>query len=170
MNLNELKEKILEKADGGPMVMMKIEMSGDQTREEAEQKFMNANPNAVLLDLEDELMALVPMVPCPVWSRVWVAVHELYRQYGGPEEGGWWYDAGEVVESEPIRVHFDKNRKPFLLPGEEDFLSDLAQKLGADYEFETSYRSSMRPRGRDFQWSISWDPPKNFPNRQPYYE
>ena len=25
-----------------------------------------------------------------------VAVYDVYRQYGGPEEGGWWYDSLEL--------------------------------------------------------------------------
>jgi hypothetical protein len=32
--------------------------------------------------------------------RYVVAVYELDRSYGGPEEGGWWYDTGALV-----RVH-----------------------------------------------------------------
>lgn len=27
----------------------------------------------------------------------WVAVYQVDRQYGGPEEGGWYYDAGTLV-------------------------------------------------------------------------
>lgn len=29
---------------------------------------------------------------------VWVAVYELNRVSGGPEEGGWWYNTGDMVE------------------------------------------------------------------------
>lgn len=29
----------------------------------------------------------------------YVNVYEITRCYGGPEEGGWWYDEGEIVES-----------------------------------------------------------------------
>jgi hypothetical protein len=29
----------------------------------------------------------------------WVAVYETGREYGGPEEGGWWYDTGRLVAS-----------------------------------------------------------------------
>lgn len=28
-------------------------------------------------------------------SQWWVNGYEVYRQYGGPEEGGWWYDEYE---------------------------------------------------------------------------
>lgn len=30
---------------------------------------------------------------------VFVNVHEIDRAYGGPEEGGWWYDCGTAKES-----------------------------------------------------------------------
>ena len=33
---------------------------------------------------------------------IYANVFRVTRQYGGPEEGGWWYDAGEVIGS--IRV------------------------------------------------------------------
>lgn len=37
---------------------------------------------------------------------VWVTVYGRRLCYGGPEEGGWWYDHDEVVESIqlPVRV------------------------------------------------------------------
>lgn len=34
----------------------------------------------------------VPVDPPALWS---VAVYRVERRYGGPEAGGWWYDAGE---------------------------------------------------------------------------
>jgi hypothetical protein len=35
------------------------------------------------------------------WS---VAVYETERRYGGPEEGGWYYDFGHIVNPAKIRV------------------------------------------------------------------
>ncbi len=29
----------------------------------------------------------------------YVNVYEVTRHYGGPEEGGWWYNTGEPIES-----------------------------------------------------------------------
>ena len=26
-----------------------------------------------------------------------IAVYKVYRNYGGPEEGGWWYNSGDLV-------------------------------------------------------------------------
>ena len=40
------------------------------------------------------------------WLRrkgyVLVNVYEVHRCYGGPEEGGWWYDAGHCVRTEIV--------------------------------------------------------------------
>lgn len=33
---------------------------------------------------------------------LYVNVYRVTRHYGGPEEGGWWYDAGEPLASVPI--------------------------------------------------------------------
>ena len=32
----------------------------------------------------------------------YVNVYSVTRHYGGPEEGGWWYNAGEPIESRLI--------------------------------------------------------------------
>ena len=34
---------------------------------------------------------------------LWVNAYVVTRHYGGPEEGGWWYDAGEPLASVPVR-------------------------------------------------------------------
>ena len=30
---------------------------------------------------------------------IYLNTYEVWQAYGGPEEGGWWYDAGEPVQS-----------------------------------------------------------------------
>ena len=38
-------------------------------------------------------------------KRLWyVNVYSMTRHYGGPEEGGWWYNAGEPLASVPVEV------------------------------------------------------------------
>lgn len=34
-------------------------------------------------------------------------VYEVTRYYGGPEEGGWWFDAGEPVASIPFETEHE---------------------------------------------------------------
>jgi hypothetical protein len=42
--------------------------------------------------------------PAEWWS---VAVYRRGRSYGGPEEGGWWYDTGSLTEHRKMRVFED---------------------------------------------------------------
>ena len=42
--------------------------------------------------------------PAEWWS---VAVYNRGRSYGGPEEGGWWYDTGSLTEHRKMRVFED---------------------------------------------------------------
>jgi len=57
---------------------------------------------APILSRMSELIRHYPemSVPSLVSGHVrWVNVYNVTRAYGGPEEGGWWYDEGELVES-----------------------------------------------------------------------
>lgn len=38
-----------------------------------------------------------------------VAIYNEQLAYGGPEEGGWWYDAGEIV-ARPVRYFRDEEQ------------------------------------------------------------
>lgn len=39
-----------------------------------------------------------------MFSGFWfVNVYDRDREYGGPEEGGWWYDTGRFLKSRPCR-------------------------------------------------------------------
>jgi len=57
-------------------------------------------------------------------QRVWVTAYALTRSYGGPEEGGWWYDHAEPLEtvhcrrggSDEVVARLAKAHSPYL-PG-----------------------------------------------------
>jgi len=38
----------------------------------------------------------------PTPTILYVNAYAVSRHYGGPEEGGWWYDSGRVLASVPI--------------------------------------------------------------------
>ena len=38
----------------------------------------------------------------PNKGKQYVSVYEVDREYGGPEEGGWWYDNYELVDTHPV--------------------------------------------------------------------
>ena len=48
----------------------------------------------------DDLEERDPEQPTP--TILYVNAYAVSRHYGGPEEGGWWYDAGRVLASVPI--------------------------------------------------------------------
>lgn len=68
-------------------------------------------------------------------SRVWVNVYEVERVYGGPEEGGWWYDMPTKLEN-GRRVNSKR-------------AESLRNKLEALWQ-DNGYRYSARPVADDF--------------------
>jgi hypothetical protein len=47
-------------------------------------------------DEDEQALRIVNADGLPI---VFVNVYDVTRHYGGPEEGGWWYDAGEPILS-----------------------------------------------------------------------
>ena len=43
-------------------------------------------------------------VPRDKDTEVWVNVYLSDRQYGGPEEGGWWYDTQQIIRAVPTTL------------------------------------------------------------------
>lgn len=86
-----------------------------------------------------------------------ISVDLVTRHYGGPEEGGWWYDAGEVVEQHAVVVQY-VNGIPYLSKLEISFLTTLAQNWLEEYEFDTSHRSSMAQRKNDYSIRAGFEP------------
>ena len=186
MNAEKLEQAILREAQGGPTKLIDIptyEVHDVENghfgyrmlnEEESIERFRKENPDSIVHDdFEDgsEPCARVPIKPCPGWATLHLGVFELQQNYGGAEEGGWWYDSGEVVQTETVRVSFKEDRTPYLEEGERAFLGKLAEKWATDYEgFGTTHRTSTRPRGRDFSWQVEWDTPEDFPKHRPRYE
>lgn len=76
----------------------------------------------------------------------WVNVFEVMRKYGGPEEGGWWYDTGQPVASIPVkglnraehlakawRKRCPKTHKRYSVLGGEDFDVRVETRFAAPY-------------------------------------
>ncbi len=47
-------------------------------------------------------------------SLFWVAAFLTQRHYGGPEEGGWWFDRGDLVSDPSIYVELQGTPMAFL--------------------------------------------------------
>lgn len=86
----------------------------------------------------------------------YVGVYSTGLAYGGPEEGGWWFDSGELEE-------------------EPEFYATYAEAKAAIQQLETQYVSegnytSVRP-GQNYRFALSEDPlPQVFPEERPFYE
>ena len=80
---------------------------------------------------------------CPChWGRFYVNVYLLNRQYGGPEEGGWWYDTGEPLSSMPLdtlhKAEAERDRLAVHFPSTGSRYSVAARE--ADYGIEIESR------------------------------
>lgn len=87
-----------------------------------------------------------------------VVLYELDRQYGGAEEGGWWYDAGTVEIT--VRFH-----------GEHE----LRIWLAAMWEITRTQVMENRPYtsvagGLDYEVRLSDGPGRDYPAERPHYE
>lgn len=165
----EIEQHLIQLADGGPWETIDLKEYGPDDVDELEKKYEGCtiecdednNPLSVRVQVNDENFK--------GWATYYVAVHELTRHFGGHEEGGWWYDRGTLEDYDAIRVYFDIHRNPWLQEGEKTFLNQLAYYLLRTYEeFGSSHRSSMVPRGDDYQWGVSEKIPEDWNGYQPY--
>jgi len=101
---------------------------------------------------------------------VYLVVDDVTRHYGGPQEGGWWYDSGEVVDSIPVLVKYKSpGGAPYLGDEEQRNLLNLADSWLSEYgKFGTNHRSSMAPRDRDLLLRATYDEPKGWSDYAPY--
>jgi len=60
--------------------------------------------------------------------RVYVNAYLTDRRYGGPEEGGWWYDTGEPLASVPFDVGAT-GKCPVYFQGDE-YNDEYSPKVG----------------------------------------
>lgn len=84
-----------------------------------------------------------------------VAVYTAYSMYGGPEEGGWWYSAGELVEHAKAKF-FDNYQDAY----------DYAQELWLFCFEENKDRGDEKLVVRGFTEQM---PDTHFPKNRPYY-
>ena len=90
-----------------------------------------------------------------------VAVYLCDRAYGGPEEGGWWYDTGEMVRI--IRTLKDEDRA-------ETFATRMNSLLNATVNMGRRDISSVLSEGRYYAEVHENIAPHHYPERRPHYE
>ena len=85
------------------------------------------------------------------WS---VALYETDRRYGGPEEGGWYYDTGSLIEMNKVRVFED-------LAEAEAYLDKLWDEIPSEHK-----------RGDTRVVAMGWTeclPARHWPQCRPHY-
>lgn len=95
-----------------------------------------------------------------------VAVYLVDRAYGGPEEGGWWYDCGQLVDDAAFA-------KPKIFDNEDEAI-DYARERNLDLD-ETVNKgrreiSSVLSNGRYCAMVCDGYPEPYYPERKPHYE
>lgn len=94
-------------------------------------------------------------------SQTWrnishINAYEIRQCYGGPEEGGWWYDMGTCLQSVSVNSN-------------EDLL--IALKMLADTYGDRYTDEPPRHRdGEDLTIYVEDEPGRHYPTERPHYE
>ena len=91
----------------------------------------------------------------------YVNCYSISRHYGGPEEGGWWYDCGEPLASVPV----SDDAGPVVIA---TIREELYQKFGQPTEGLGRY--SMAPKGDDIEIYVEDKFAEFFPQERPRFE
>lgn len=93
--------------------------------------------------------------------RTILAIYEIDRQFGGPEEGGWWYDCGTFVRA----VGFYRDEQTaYRIAARANALLDRLQRRGPQVD------SVIYEGGRHRVIAFTGLPPAYFPAERPRYE
>ena len=90
---------------------------------------------------------------------VYVNVYETGRDYGGPDEGGWYYDVGTVYRVMPVR----RDRAERLL----DRVQAACDRINREERRRPG--SSVLATGDYLQACIEERPGEEYPRRRPRY-
>lgn len=87
-------------------------------------------------------------------KETYVNVYEVDMAYGGPEEGGWYFDTGTALESHHVAA---------------DAVEDVRKQLRDRYQ-DTGMASNVNYNGGEFGVWHEDKPAADFPTESPFYE
>lgn len=96
---------------------------------------------------------------------VYVNAYSVGRCYGGPEEGGWWFDAGTPLASVPVSADGPEEKIEAEI---EAVKADLSARLGWPLEPAQGRYSAIGED--DFEIYIEEAFASPFPAERPHYE
>jgi hypothetical protein len=96
----------------------------------------------------------------------YVHKHVVTLLYGGPEEGGWWYDAGTpTADWQPLK--FEDEEKAYAKCRELNASERERAKRDEDYD----YTSVLSYRSNHYGYSVTESSiPQSYPETRPHYE
>lgn len=94
--------------------------------------------------------------------------HEVALAYGGPEEGGWWFDTGRPVEDfDSTRYKYHSEENAYTMCRE---LNNLEYKR-EDREEDYGYTSVLAYKSTHYAYSVhETRHMESYPKEIPYYE
>jgi hypothetical protein len=100
-------------------------------------------------------------------GRWYASTYEVTQEYGGPEEGGWWYSRGfPTGVYHQFRTREEANNYAMKLEmGRKERAHQLQQKLKASGD-----RGWSRAGEDDIKILVQQHPPRRFPESRPHYE
>jgi hypothetical protein len=91
---------------------------------------------------------------------VFTAQYRMDRVFGGPEEGGWWYNTGQ--RQKEIQQHQTEEKAyAFINKKNEEFKKDYTGRGLSSMAYNHDFYRYM---------VFHFEPPKHFPEERPYYE
>jgi hypothetical protein len=100
----------------------------------------------------------------------YVNAYEVTLGYGGPEEGGWYYDVGDPLASVPIPDA--KNKDGRVEQNDEQAIETIKQLttlLGPDFDHRPA-KHSVSPDAGDLVFKVEDRVAQPFPESTPRYE
>lgn len=92
----------------------------------------------------------------------YVNTYETDRIYGGPEEGGWYYDVGTKINSRRLSTHRKAARIRNRIQKQLDKINQEEHRVSGDQSNATGNYLQV--------WVESYPAPDHFPYQQPHYE
>lgn len=97
---------------------------------------------------------------------VYVNAYAVSQLYGGPEEGGWWYDAGTPLASIPVIVPDD-----WVGNQDHDDINAAKEQLKAAIGWVSKHPGRYSViGGDDFEIYVENEMAQPFPSERPHYE
>jgi len=98
----------------------------------------------------------------PTATSTYVNAYAVTRHFGGPEEGGWWYNAGEPLASVPL---------PFTPTGPDDGrVGTMVNQLKQRYADHAEGDIYSVLGGVAVEVYVEDHPARTFPPETPHYE